>query len=1084
MSNKVSVTRLAPGFEARLATPRVRWRRRVLLRAGICLLGLLFFPARPAAGQGHHVSGRVTNAVTYADRASLSGVNVVVKGTQIGVLTNSAGQFSLTAPKPTDTLVFSFLGYRQQEVAIEGRSTIEVALQEEAIALDELVVVGYGTQTKASMSGAVSAISTQDIGRTSATTSAEALVGKLHGVTTRITNSFLGDARPGSSTILQIRNLGEPLFVIDGVPHTADHFNNINIADIESISILKDASASVYGFRAANGVVLVTTKSGKASQAPQININGYYGFQNLTRYPFDPPASAYQFQRAWVESQQNRGQPRTIAREELEKWRLGTEPGYQSYNQYNNVVNNPNAAQYSVNASASGGAANATYYFSIGQVNQDYVMKGHNFNRTNFQTNVRAELAEGFAVGTQLSGRVENRDNVAIPGRDDVIWNALLGINSSWPMDNPYANDNPNYVNGDVRYLTRLASTYTKEVAGWQRDVWRNLSGHFFAEYRFPFGLLAKGTYSYTYKLNTFERQRFSYDAYCYDAATDTYNVCGGFSSPLRNKNRTEIEERFAQILLSHSGRLGAHSLSGVAAFELSGSEDNYTGIQSVPASNYSHLINFVEQNNLSNTWGKTARASYIGRFNYDFSQKYLLEILGRYDGSYLYAPGKRWGFFPGVSAGWRLSEEEFIKDRLGFLNDLKLRASWGQAGRELGIAPWGYIGGATYGVGSGYVFDGGLVTGARPRGLPVTNLTWVTSTSRNIGLDFATFGQRLRGEVDVFDRKLTGLPAARYDVLLPSEVGYSLPNENLESEANRGVEGILTFSDQVGKVSYSVGAHATLARRKILDRYKPRYGNSWDQYRNGTENRWWGVNFGYQVIGRFKTMEEIENYPVNIDGQGNRTLLPGDFIYKDANGDGMINNMDMRPIGHAIESNPILGFGMNVSLNYGRASLNIDFSGGSMYSYNQNLEMRFPFQADHNSQAWMFEDRWHRADPYDDNSEWIPGRYPAIRRGLSNHSNYRNSDFWRTNVRYLRLKRLELGYELPPQLRTKLKVSRARIYASGANLFSFDNLKHIQLDPEVAQDSGLRYPTQRIINFGVSMSLGARSSTSVAMNP
>jgi TonB-linked SusC/RagA family outer membrane protein len=1050
---------------------RVAKRRLTLLLSALALL-------LPATGnaQGHAVSGRVTTAgPTVEQRTPLSGVSVTVKGTTLRVTTSAAGSYTISATTPRDTLLFAYLGYVTQEIAIDDRAAIDVALEQDVFEQEALVVVGYAVQSKASLTGAVSALGPSEIMRTSATTSAEALVGKIQGITTRITNSALGDARPGSSTILQIRNMGTPLFIIDGVRHTVGQFNNLNIADIESISILKDASASVYGFGADNGVVLVTTKSGRMNQPPQINVDAYYGVQSLTRYPFSPAANAYEFQRAWVESQQNRGQPRSLTAEELEKWRLGSEPGYRSFNQYDYVVNNPNAAQYNLNASASGGGNSSSYYLSVGRVSQDYVMKGHNFNRTNFQMNLRSELAEGLSVGTQLSGRIEERDNVAIPGRDDVVWTALLGINSSWPMDNPYANDNRDYVNGNVRFLTRLASTFTKDVAGWQLDTWRNMSGNFFAEYRFPFGSQLKGTYAYTYKLNSFELQRFSYDAYCYDQATDTYNVCGGFYSPFRTSNRTEIGEQFAQLQLNHRARIGDHNVSGVAAFELSGTENNGAGISAVPPYNYSHLIQFNTVNDLSDSWSITRRASYVGRFNYDYRSKYLVELLGRYDGSYLYAPGKRWGFFPGVSVGWRVSEEGFLRDRLGFLDDVKLRASWGQAGRDSATA-WAYLGGATYGVGDGYVFDGTVVTGARPRGLPVINLSWVTSTSRNIGIDFSIFDRKLRGEFDIFERKLTGLPAQRYDVLLPSEVGYTLPNENLESEANRGIEGILTYSSRAGKALYSVSANATLARRRILDRYKPRYGNSWQQYRSATEHRWAGIRFGYEVIGQFKSMEEIENYPVNIDGAGNRTLLPGDLIYRDVNGDGIINAMDERPIGYGIEQNPILGFGFNGALNYGAASLHIDFAGGTMYSYNQNLELKFPFQGDHNSPRWMLTDRWHRADPYDDNSEWIPGRLPPIRRGLTNHVSYtRNSTFWRTNVRYVRMKRLELGFTLPPSLISRFGMTTARLYASGANLLSIDNLADIQLDPEVAQDSGLRYPTQRVVTFGISTSLGAR---------
>lgn len=1035
--------------------------------------------AVPAAAQeGHRVSGTVTSAGASGFQAPVASANVQVKGTTIGTLTNAQGVFTLIAPSQNDTLVVSSIGFGRREIPIDGRAVVDVVLEQDAVQLEGLVVVGYGVQERASLSGSVSSINADDITRTSATTSADALVGKIQGITTRIAYGgdprfgASADARPGASSILQIRNMGEPLFVIDGVPQSGEYFNNLNIADVQSISILKDASASVYGFRAANGVVLVTTKTGSQNQSPRIRVDGYYGFQNLTRYPFGPPANAYQFQRAWVESQQNRGQPRSITSQELELWRTGA-PGYESYNQYDVVINNPNAPQYNINASASGGASNASYYLSVGHVGQEYVMEGHSFERTNVQTNLRAELGAGLVVGTQLSARVENRDNVAIPGRDDPMWNGFLGINSSWPMDNPYANGNPDYVNGDVRFLTRLGSTYRRDVAGWQEDVTRNLTGNFFAEYTFPFGTRIRGTYSNTFGLNTFDRQRFSYDAYCYDAEVDVYNVCAGFYSPLRNSNRRENVERFGQLQLSHSQEIGSHSLSGVLAAELSESEMDFTGIQSVPPSNYSHLISFVEQNDLANNWGTSARASYIGRVNYDYRRRYLLELLGRYDGSYLYAPGKRWGFFPGMSVGWRVSDEPFLRDRISFLDDFKLRVSWGQAGMELGIAPWDFIGGATYGIGGGYMFDGQVVTGARPRGLPVTNLTWVTSTSRNVGLDFSLLDSRLSGQFDLFERKLTGLPENRYDVLVPSEVGYDLPEENLESEATRGLEGMLTFSDQAGAVSYSVGANATYARRRILDQYKPRYGNSWHQYRTASENRWANVAFGYEVIGQFQSMEEIAQHDVNIDGQGNRTLLPGDLIYRDVNQDGVINSLDERPIGYAVNTNPLLGFGANGSVQYAGVSLSVDLSGGTMYSYNQNLEMKYPFQADHNSPEWMLVDRWHRADPYDDSSEWIPGRYPPIRRGLTSHSSYRNSTFWRTNVSFLRLRRVEVGYRIPDGIQSAMRLSNSRVYVSGTNLHSFDNLSHIGLDPEVAFDSGLRYPPQRVWTIGFSTEVG-----------
>ncbi len=1027
----------------------------------LMLLSLFFYVPWPVMGQNiQQITGVVRDA---EDLSIMAGVRVLVKSTGLETSTNQNGQYTIQVAEG-DLLVFSYVGYTTQEITVSGGGTIDVELQLGLESLEEVVVVGYGTQKRASVTGAVSTISSENLSRTSATTTADALVGKIQGITTRATNSYEGDSRPGSPAVLQIRNMGEPLFIIDGVPQTSGQFNNINVNDIENISILKDASASVYGFRAANGVVLVTTKRGR-NQAPQINVDAYYGWQNFTRFPFETPANAHLFHLARAESQQNRGLPVTITLDELEKWRLGTEPGYQSYNQYDYVVNNQNAPQYNGNVSVSGGSENTSYYISAGYVGQDFMMKGHTFNRTNIQSNLQTILVKGLTVGTQLSYRIENRDNVAIPGRDDPIWNALLGTNSSWPMDNPYANGNPNYVNGDVRYLTRLASTYTREIAGWQEDVWNNATGNFFAEYAFPFQLKARATYSHSYKVNKYDRQRYSYDAYRYDAAADTYEVYGGFYSPLRNRNRREIQERFAQLQLSYDKAINSHSFSVVAAYERSDSENTYTTVQSVPPINDNSLIDFVDVNDVGTDWAVTARSSFIGKVNYSYEGKYLLELLGRYDGSYLYAPERRWGLFPGVSVGWRISDEKFLQDRLRFLSDLKLRASWGQAGREQGVSPWDYLSGATYGSGQ-YLMDGTVITGTRPRGLPVTNLSWVTSTSKNIGIDLAVLGNKITAQFDVFERKLSGLPASRYDVLLPSEVGYTLPQENLESEANRGIEGIITYANKKGEFDYSIGINATLSRRKILDRYRPRFGNAWDEYRNATENRWSGVYFGYQAIGQFQSMEEIENHPINNDGQGNTTLLPGDLIYKDVNGDGIIDNLDLRPIGYALYDNPILGFGLNSSFGYKNISLQVDLAGGTMYSFDQNLELRYPFQGGHNSPTWMLGDRWRRADLFDNNSEWIPGKYPPIREN-PNHSNYRNSDYWRTNVSYLRIRRIEVGYNFPSGVLEKAGLRATRIYVSGTNLFTFDNLQHIELDPELAMDSGLRYPAQKIINIG-----------------
>jgi hypothetical protein len=352
-----------------------------------------------------------------------------------------------------------------------------------------------------------------------------------------------------------------------------------------------------------------------------------------------------------------------------------------------------------------------------------------------------------------------------------------------------------------------------------------------------------------------------------------------------------------------------------------------------------------------------------------------------------------------------------------------------------------------------------------------VTNLTWITNTSTNIGIDLAFLDRKLTLTADVFQRKRTGIPAARYDVVLPSEVGYSLPNENLNSDVIKGIEGIGTYTDQAGDLNYSLSVNATLARARSLETYKPRFSSSWNEYTNSSIDRWSSITWAYHCIGQFQSVDEINHYPVNIDGQGNRTLLPGDLIYEDVNGDKAINSLDQRPIGYAQGATPFLTFGLSTQLEWKGISLNLDFAGGSMQSLYRAGVLRIPYDADWNSPEYLLTDRWHRADPYDDSSPWIKGTYPAIRKGYSSHSNYWNSDFWLTNIRYLRLKTAELGYVLPATVANKIKSSRIRVYVNISNLFSLDNVGKYQIDPEISATNGMVYPQQRTIMLGFNVS-------------
>jgi TonB-linked SusC/RagA family outer membrane protein len=880
------------------------------------------------------------------------------------------------------------------------------------------------------------------------------------------------DSRPGGVVNLQIRNMGAPLYVIDGVPADAGQFNNLGIEDIENISILKDASAAIYGLRAANGVVLVTTKKGRMGGKTNINVSGYYGFQNFTRFPKPPDAATYMRGLAW--SNQNRGftNPATLSPEELAKWDAGTEKGYQSYDYYKHIMR-PNVPQQYINASASGGANNSRYYFSVSQTNQDALIKDFLFQRTNMQANLEAGLSKGLKIGTQISGRYEKRRQAGVPGLDD-YFNPMLSIFTMRPTERPYANDNPRYVNGDVNNINVNPATYNMDVTGYSRDDWRGIKPIFNIQYDLPFGLTAKGMFSYNYTTQELEEFEYTYDAYKYDPVNDKYDVVGGNQNPWRRKRTQSIHERFAQFQLNYTKELGDHNISAVTAYERSDLNADFFETGSLPQNNTVAVVYFQDQNRLDQRYNLEARAGYIGRINYNYKQKYLIEALGRYDGSYLYAKDKRWGLFPAVSFGWRLLQEAFMDNKIGnAFSDLKLRASYGETGSELGTSAFGFMQGYNYAQGSA-VFNSTLVTGVRPRGLPVTDLTWVTNISKNIGLDFAFSKNRFSGTFDVFERKRTGLPAPRYDVLLPVEAGYAFPNENLNADAMRGVEGMLTYRNATRSgLNYSISANATLARLRSLYTYKPRFGNSWDEYRNSVEDRWSNVNFGYQVIGRFQSQEQIDNYPVNNDRQGNRTQLPGDLIFKDVNGDGIINFMDMRPIGYAQVATPYMSFGLNSTFTFKGFNLNIDFAGATMQTYERQFEMQIPFQNNGAGVGYLISDAWRRRDPFNASSEWIPGTYPAVRKDFPTHVNNSNrNDFWIVNVSYIRLRNLELGYTLPKALLNKVGIEGLRFYVHGTNLFSIDNVKKFEIDPEISSTNGLVYPQQRLLNFGFNLNL------------
>jgi TonB-linked SusC/RagA family outer membrane protein len=1040
-----------------------------LLR-GRCLIFLIFFSLAAPVFSQTNTKVTISGIIKDSTGSGIAKATVMEKGTKNATTTNEDGAFTLNVSGSTAVLVFSSVGYNSQEIRVGGQVYFAVSLEKLQQDLGEVVVVGYGTQKKESLIGAIAVVTANDIGRVhGGSTVSTSLAGKLAGVSFR-----MPDGRPGASANIQIRNMGEPLFVIDGIQQDAGQFNNLAPNDIESVSVLKDASAAVYGVRAANGVVVVTTKRGKLGTKNTINIDAYTGVQNFTRFP-NVLTNSYDYMRYRAEAEINRYGSTNITQAELEKYKAGTEPGYQSFD-WKSYIMKKNSPQHSVNVNATGGSDKINYYLSATHLYQNSVLgREYKFNRTNIQTNVSAKIANRLKVGVNINGRIETRDNPGVPGGDD-YWLARFAMLRNTPLERPYANDNPEYLN-DIKHNETNWAYLNYNKAGKYHNDWRVMQTNFTADYQVPYitGLTLSGVYSYylaDYILNNHE---YTYKTYTYDPATDTYNATGGSTNPWREREQRKVISITQQLKLNYNNTFGYHTIGATFVSERIKKQELRNWIHSVPSTNILPLIYFNTADTYQDSDNREARIGYIGRVTYNYDNRYFLEASARRDASYLFAPDKRVGYFPSVFAGWRITEEAFMQKLLGnrnVLDDLKFRASYGMLGddgRQLDLPAFAFVEGYSYNVGTA-ILSGVAVPGSRDRGVPITRISWLKSRITDIGLDFSLLNGKITGTFDYFYRKRTGLRGQKNDVLIPSELGYSLPDENINNDATYGQEGSITYNGTFKGIKFSVGGNLSYARKKFLSSYNPVFFNSWDQYRNSQEGRLSDITWGYETIGQFTSQEQINDYPVNIDGRGNSTLLPGDLIYNDINRDGKIDGYDVRPIGYGGGIQPNINFGISIALYYNNFDLHADFSGGGGYTWFQNWETRWPFQNDGNLNT-MFLDRWHRENPFDPKSAWIPGKYPALRFNDGDHSNYnRPSTFWAVNVQYIRARTLELGYSISPKLLSAIKMTKARFYINAYNLFSIDNLSPYHIDPEVTEENGLQYPQNKFLNAGVNL--------------
>lgn len=1023
----------------------------------------------------------VTGTVLGIDKAPIEGVTVSTDKSKSNVLTNEKGMFTIRTTAADKTLTFLYVGMKETTVVLDSKTDYTVTLESGASDLGEVVVVGYGTQRKGSVTAAISTVTSKDIDRVhGGATVSTTLAGKLPGVTFR-----MADGRPGASAGIQIRNMGNPLYVIDGIQQDAGQFNNLAPNDIESITVLKDGAAAIYGVRAANGVVVVTTKRGSTGRNA-INIDAYSGWQQWFRFP-KVVSNSYDYMSYRAEAEINSFGSTSITQEELAKYKEGESAGpqYRSFDWREFITSNNNAPQNSVNVNINGGSDKVNYYVSGTNFFQNSVLGSeYKFNRSNIQSNITAKLTSGLKVGLDINGRIETRENPGVPGGDD-YWLARYAVLRNTPLERPYANDNPAYLN-DIGHIETNYAYLNKTIAGLYHGDWRVLQTNFHADYQIPGikGLTVRGLFSYyiaDYLLNNHE---YTYNGYRYDATNDTYIPSGGSTNPWREREQIKQINTTIQGQINYNNTFGNHAIGATVVAERLKTTRQRNWIHASPVSNNLPLIYFPTADRYEDSDDRTSRVGYIGRVTYSYANRYYVEASARRDASYLFAPGYRVGYFPGGSAGWRISEEPFFKSLLGnkntILTDLKFRASYGILGDDTNpynnsnpiVAPYAYLQGYNYNQGIA-ILDGNSLTVSRDKGVPTTNITWLKSKITDIGMDFSLLRGKITGSADYFYRKRTGLLGSKNDVLVPLELGYSLPQENISSDAQYGAEFSLAYNGKINQLGFNVTGNFSITRAKFLESYNPLFFNSWDEYRNSAEQRVNNISWGYNVLGQFTSQEQISNYPVNIDGQGNRTLLPGDLIYEDINKDGKIDGYDERPLGYGYGTQPNINFGLSIALNYKNFDFHADFSGAAGYTWFQNWEMRWAFQGNGNLNE-IFTDRWHREDPFDPNSEWIPGKYPVNRYNPgTGHSNYnKTSTFWTHNVKQIRARTIELGYRLPEDWLRRVKMQSTRVYLNVYNLFSIDNLSQYGIDPETIDDNGLQFPQNRVFNVGVNISL------------
>lgn len=990
-------------------------------------------------------ASNVTGVVVDASGVPLIGVNVLEKGTTNGTITDFDGKFTLNVSSPNAKLVISYIGYVSQEVSASKNGELKVVLKEDTETLEEVVVVGYGTQKKANLSGSVSSVDSEQLQNRPIQNVSSGLQGLMPGVTITGTNGAPGM----DSGNIRVRGTGtlnsaSPYILIDGVESEA--MGDLDPNDIASISVLKDAaSAAIYGSKAANGVILITTKRGSTGK-PKISYSGYISFQNTTE-TIDR-LSSYEYASMYNDALKSEDKAPRFTPDEIQKFKDGTDPNYPNTDWYDLAYKT--GIQHRHNINISGGNEHAKYMGSLGYLNQTGVLPNAGREQFNARTNLDMKITKRLSAKINLAyikNKYDDASSAYYGGSSDQIIRQLNLI-SPWIV-NRYEDGTYGTIS-DGNPIAWLDSGMKVT-----RDNY-NFTGLASLDYKILDELTLTLTGSYVNDLQNYK----------YFQPFIQYN-------PNKASDPSSLDERYYRwdrtnydVLLNYDKTFGKHNLKGLAGWHTEKYNYKYMKAyrKNFPNDNLTDMNAGDAATQTNEGYSRElAMISWFARVNYDFAGKYLLEANIRADASSRFAKGNRWGYFPSFSGAWRISEENFMKGAQNWLSNLKIRGSWGMLGNQDALNSADASGAFypainTYEIGATYPFGGALNSGYYQGSFRLNTITWEKAKTWGVGIDFGLFNNKVTGSVDYYNRKTEGI---MMDVAVPNEFALSPYKDNVGEMVNRGVELNISYNDKWGDWSFGAAANFAYNHNEITDLGGVDYLETGYSQRNAVG---FAMNsyYLYQADGFFNSQEEADAFTAKYGNPfGGGDFKAGDIRYVDTDGNGTLNGKDRVM---ANSSDPVYTFGLNLNAGWKGFDLSLMFNGAAKVSRLFDAhEVYGAFSGDAGHPASIWKDAWTETNH--------DASMPRIFTDTNSPSSSRNavSTFWLQNTNYLRLKNLQLGYTLPKSLLANWGIDNVRFYYSVENLFTIDNMK-INIDPEATSQRLSSYPLLRTHAFGVNI--------------